>query len=184
MNAIQIYEPLGETPTMASHATLADHAATAGPVAMASPVPAAPGMPMPAGTGFVLRRSGARPVRFTGRHLGEVSGYRLGTPLWHELNLYQADDGRYVADIRVFAKAQGSKDQFHVAMVDSLEEALQVFEAYDPRADVAAEVAIDDPDLSPAELMVQAAALKVRVADAVSQYRAVLGAFLHQVQAD
>lgn len=130
---------------------------------------------------FTLRKSGARPISFSGRHLGHHNGYRVGSPLWHELNLYQTDDGRFVADIRVFTKAQGSKDQFHVSVGDSLEEALQFFESYDARADVPAELALDDDALSPAELLVQAAGLKARVADAVSQYRAVLSTFLAEM---
>jgi hypothetical protein len=130
---------------------------------------------------FTLRKSGSRPVTFSGRHLGHHNGYRVGSALWHELNLYQTEDGRYVADIRVFTKAQGAKDQFHVALCDSLEEALQFLEAYDPRGDVPAELALDDEALSAAELLVQAATLKARVADAVSQYRGVLSLFLAEL---
>ncbi len=130
---------------------------------------------------FTLRKSGSRPVSFSGRHAGFSSGYRAGTPLWHELNLYQTDDGHYVADIRVFSKAQGSRDQFHVMVADSVEEALQFFEAYDPRGDVQAEFDVSDPELAPAELMVHAATLKYRIAEASSQYKAVLASFLHQL---
>lgn len=158
MNVINVYEP-------AERAEALSTAARAPARSLSSSV-------------FTLRKSGARPISFSGRQLGHHNGYRLGSPLWHELNLYQTEDGRYVADIRVFTKAQGAKDQFHVAVMDSLEEALQFFEGYDARGDVPADIALDDEALSPAELLVQAAALKARVADAVSQYRAVLSAFL------
>jgi hypothetical protein len=158
MNVINVYEPVGERPPEMSPARGAARSLTA--------------------SVFTLRKSGGRPISFGGRQLGHHNGYRLGTPLWHELNLYQTEDGRYVADIRVFTKAQGGKDQFHVSVVDSLEEAVQAFENYDPRADVPADLALDDDSLSPAELMVQAAQLKVRVAETVSMYRAVLSAFL------
>jgi hypothetical protein len=158
MNVMNVYEPTERVETISTTAR-------------------APARPL-ASNVFTLRKSGARPVSFSGRHLGHHNGYRVGSPLWHELNLYQTDDGRYVGDIRVFTKAQGAKDQFHVAVADSLEEALQFFEGYDPRADVPAELALDDEALSPAELLVQAATLKARVADAVSQYRGVLSVFL------
>jgi hypothetical protein len=161
MNVINVYEPAGGTEAISA-------AARAPARSLSSNV-------------FTLRKSGARPISFSGRHLGHHNGYRVGSPLWHELNLYQTDDGRYVADIRVFTKAQGSKDQFHVIVADSLEEALQFLESHDARADVPAELALDDDTLSPAELLVQAAALKARVADAVSQYRAVLSAFLSEM---
>lgn len=130
---------------------------------------------------FTLRKSGGRPISFSGRHLGMQNGYRLGTVLWHELNLYQTDDGRSVADIRVFSKAENSKDQFHVHVADSLDDALSFLENYDPRIDVVADFEIDDPTLTPAELMVHAAALKYRVAETVNQYRALLGAFLNDL---
>ncbi len=133
------------------------------------------------GSAFTLRKSGSRPVSFTGRHLGFASGYRAGTPLWHELNLYQTDDGQFVGDIRVFSKAQGTHDQFHVLVADNVEEALQFFESHDARGDVQADFDLADPGLAPAELMVHAAILKYRIAEAASQYNALLAGFLHQL---
>jgi hypothetical protein len=130
---------------------------------------------------FTLRKSGARPIAFNGKQLGFQSGYRVGTPLWHELNLYQTDDGRYVADIRVFQKGEAAMDQFHVAVVETLDEAIAFFEGYDPRGDIVAHFCVDDPELSPAELMVHAAKLKYEIRDTTNQYRAVLAAFLHEL---
>ncbi len=127
---------------------------------------------------ITLRKSGSRPVSFSGRHLAFFNGYRAGTPLWHELNLYQTDDGRFVGEIRVYTKAEGSSDQFHVLVGDGLEEVLSFFEGYAPKRDVMADFDIFDPELAPAELMVQAAALKYRIAETENQYRAVLSGFL------
>lgn len=160
MNAIKVFEPVDDTP------------------GLSMPVEAQPKSRNLTSQVFTLRKSGGRPIVFSGRHLGQHTGYRSGTPLWHELNLYQTEDGRFVTDIRVFAKAPGSQDQFHVHVVETLEEALQVFESHDARKDVVAEFDLDDADLAPAELMVHAAALRYRIADAQSQYSAVLGAFL------
>lgn len=163
MNAIKVFEAIG------------DHAA------MASPMETRPAARPASGSVFTLRKSGSRPVAFSGRHLGQHNGYRVGSALWHELNLYEVDDGRFVADIRVFCKATGSKDQFHVHVVETLEEALQIFESYDARQDVAADFDLDDPDQTPAELMVQAAALRYRIAEASAQYRAVVASFLQSL---
>jgi len=168
MNAIKVYEAVVDHPEMAS--------------SFESRPPPRSGTHHP--STFSLRRSGSRPLVFAGRHLGQHSGYRVGTPLWHELNLYQTDDARYVVDIRVFSKAEGSQDQFHVSLVDSLDEALLAFEGYDPRGDVIADFDLDDRNIAPAELMVHAAALRYRIADAVSQYRAVLGSFLQSLNAE
>lgn len=130
------------------------------------------------GSVFTLRRSGSRPLTFSGRQLGSVNGYRVGTALWHEINLYQAADGRFVGDIRTFHKAPGSKDQFQVQVSDSLDELLSFFEEYDPKADVSADFDLEDNSLAPAELMVHAANLKYRLHEAVSQYKSVLAHFL------
>ncbi len=160
MNVVNAFEPLDESPAM-------------------SMAPEARPAVRSAGTVFTLRKSGSRPLSFTGRHLGSANGYRLGTPLWHELNLYQTEEGHVIADIRVFSKAAGARDQFHVHVADSIEDALHFFESFDARQDVQAEFDPADPQLAPAELMVQAAMLKYRIAEAASQYRAVLATFLH-----
>jgi len=81
----------------------------------------------------------------------------------------------------VLATPSGTRDQFHIAVVETLEEALQFFEGYDARFDVASDIPLDDDSLAPAELMVHAAALKVRVAEAVSMYRATLSTFLGEL---
>ena len=86
-----------------------------------------------------------------------------------------------MADIRVFSKAQGAREQFHVMVADNVDKALQFFESHDPRGDVQAYFDLADPDLALAELMVHAATLKYRIAEAASQYRAVLAGFLHQL---
>jgi hypothetical protein len=91
MNMINVYDP-------------ADRSAA--PATMDTPRTT---MRVGSSTIFTLRKSGSRPISFNGRHLGHTNGHRLGTPLWHELNLYQTHDGRFVADIHVFTKAQGSK---------------------------------------------------------------------------
>lgn len=112
---------------------------------------------------FTLRKSGSRPISFHRRHLGRANGYRVGTALWHKLTIY---DGRRTLRRRhmPLTKAQGSKDQSHVHVAESLEEAISFFEGYDPRVDVPADFDLDDATLAPAELVVHAAALKYRIA--------------------
>ncbi len=163
MNVMNVYEPVGERTGM--------------PIASEPRLSAR----VPSGSTFTLRKSGARPISFSGRQLGFQSNYRVGTPLWHELNLYQTEDGRFVADIRVFQKGEGARDQFHVAVVESLDEALAFFEGYDPRMDVTAPFSLDDPELAPAELVVHAAKLKYEIGETVNQYKAVLSSFLHEL---
>lgn len=135
-------------------------------------------------TVFTLRQSGGRPISFSGALLGHHNGYRVGTSLWHELNLFQTEDGHFVADIHIYTKAQGSGDQFRVHVAESLDEAVSYFENYDPRMDVIADFNLLDDSLSPAEVLVHGSALKYQVADTVAQYRSALGSFLKQLNGD
>lgn len=161
MNAISAFEPPADRP--AAHATLVE--------------------PEPAAGVFRLRRSGGRPVGFSGRLLARRSGLRPGAAVWHELSLFQTDDGRFVAEIRAATRAQEAGAHAHVHMADTLEDALGCFEQYDPRGDVPAGFALDDATLSPIELLAHAAALRFRIIDTVTQYRAVLGMFLADLNA-
>ncbi len=168
MNAIKIFDPVSES------------------VAMSIPVRRASERSIPeAGSHrFTLRRSGARPLSFTGQQLGQRSGRRAGAARWHELNLFQMDDGRYVADIRALTQGGGAEDQFHVHVADTLDAAIAVFEHHDARQDVQAGFELDEPGRAPAELMALAAALRYRIAEAVSSYRGNVAVFLAELPLD
>ena len=118
---------------------------------------------------FSLRCSGGRPVRFAGRLLARAAAAprRRGVA-----RIPPVPDRRrpIVGEIRAATRAQDAGGQFHVHIVDTLEEALAGFEQYDPRGDVPAGFEIDDAALSPVELLVHAAALRFRIMDTVTQY--------------
>jgi len=171
MNAIRIYEALPEAVPASRPA---------------QPLPrfdahAAFGLPPEDRSGpsqrFVLKRAGARPLRFSGVELGREES--RGDAPRYVLTLYRMDDGRHVAQIE--AQDAGGEAQHLVRVTGSLDEAMTVFEEHDPRGDVVADFALDEAGVAPAELMVRAAALRYRMADAVSRYRALLGSFLASV---
>lgn len=174
MNVINVHEPIG----------VYEAYGVEEPVSLRDPAPSfaraglARSERQAASGSFTLRRSGARPLAFNGRLLSRHSGERAGAAQWHELSLYETEDGRFVADIRVLGETHGNAGQFHVETFNELEDALRFFENHDARRDVVSDIPIEDAGLSPAELMVHAATLKVRVAEAQSGYRAVLSAFL------
>ncbi len=176
MNVINVHEPIGvyEAYGVDEPVSLRDAAPGFARVDRAAGLARAERQ----GGSFTLRRNGARPLTFTGRLVSRHSGERAGAAQWHELSLYETDEGGFVADIRVMGETHGNVGQFHVASFNELEEALRFFENHDARRDVVSDIPIEDAGLSPAELMVHAATLKVRVAEAVSGYRAVLSAFL------
>ena len=102
MNAVSVFEPVAERPAAHSRGNSL----------------------------FTLRRSGGRPARFSGRLIGQRSGLRPGAAVWHDLSLFQTDDGRFVAEIRAASRAHPAGEQFHVRITATLEEALTCFEQY------------------------------------------------------
>ncbi len=168
MNAIKIFEPAGDSVAMSIAAPRAERPLHDG-----------------GGDGFTLRRSGSRPLSFAGQQLGFHSGRRAGAARWHELFLFQMEDGRYVANIRALCQFGGGvEDQYHVHVVDTLEQAIATFENHDARQDVLAGFDLDEPGRAPAELMALAAALRYRIAEAVSAYRGAVAVFLAALQAE
>jgi hypothetical protein len=129
---------------------------------------------------FTLCISGRRPLSFMGRRLAHHAGH-AGSALRHELELYRADDGRYVGGIRVHLS--GAADRCYLRVADGLDEVLGFFESFDARADVPAGFEADDPALAPADVLLRAAALACRLADAQTQYDAALGSFLRGLDA-
>lgn len=170
MTSIQTYEGLPAAPATNGHGGYAP-----------APNDSAMTQSYAAGPLQVLRQTGGRPVSFHGRQLGHRNSYRLGTDLWFELNLYQTDDARFVADIRTFHKSAGAQDSYHVSVCDSLDEAVGVFERFDARREVSADFDPADPAMPPAEILAQAAALRYRLADADKQYKAVLSDLLYEL---
>lgn len=170
MSSIQMYESLAGSPATNGHGG----GAPAPSESVMAPSYAA-------GALQVLRQTGGRPISFHGRQLGHRNSYRLGTDLWFELNLYQTDDSRFIADIRTFHKSAGAQDSYHVRVCDSLDEAVGVFEGFDARREVSADFDPADPALAPAEILAQAATLRYRLADAEKQYKAVLSDLLYEL---
>jgi hypothetical protein len=174
MNAIKVYEALPDTVPASLHA------------AGQPRFDAGPGFGLPPqehmapSQRFVLPRLGMRPLRFSGVALGRESSRGSAAPAY-ALALYRMDDGRHVAQIEV--QEDGAETRALVQVAGSLDAAMTVFEEHDPHGDVAADFALDEAGVAPAEIMVRAAALRYRMADAASRYRALLGRFLAAVDA-
>lgn len=124
---------------------------------------------------FCLRRTGARPYQFAGREVAHVTGWNETSHLWHEINLFRDNQGRFVVDLRVFKKSTADQDMFHVVMVDSIDEAAAWLENYDPQQDVKVDIDFDGNTASMAEIALQAADLQLRILDAKRQYAAIVG---------
>lgn len=69
---------------------------------------------------YRLRRTGARPLAFTGTELCSAMSYASGTPLWYEVNLYSTKQDSFVVDVRMFTKAENESDMHRAVEVHSL----------------------------------------------------------------
>jgi hypothetical protein len=96
--------------------------------------------------------------------------------------LYRSANGGYAVQI-VALTPPTRPTRCHAAAVERLDAALTLLETHDAAADVcpgvsAPAVTLDDPSVSPAALMLQAASLQCACADVVRRYRIGVGAFL------
>ncbi|MGL4239964.1 MAG: hypothetical protein ACRCTI_02505 [Beijerinckiaceae bacterium] len=127
-----------------------------------------------------LRRDGRPPLRFEGRKLAEATSFTPGTSLWYEVGAYVGRDG-YVAAVKVFKKSPHEKDMHVAETFGQLPDMMTWLETYDPAHDVTVTGDLTDRRLSPAEAMVRAAALRQRMAEARSEYRAAAGDVLTEL---
>jgi hypothetical protein len=147
-----------------------------------------------------LRRDGMMPLRFSGRPIARHQGTPVQAAVWHDLGLYQVADGGYAVDIVARASAaagthgwpfrrDGAAVRCHAVLAATLEEALAVLEGHDAAADLcpgitAPAIVLDETIMSPATLLIQAAALNAALLDATRRYRIGVGAFLFRLARD
>ena len=138
-----------------------------------------------AGALIRLRRDRAPPLRFAGRLIAQQSGRFPQARLWHDIALYRAYGGGWAvaivawrADIDVTATVRCHADLF-----PSLDEAVQRIETHKADADIcpglaAPDIAIDDPRVDAATLLIQAVALDRSRRETERRYRIVSGTLL------
>ena len=131
---------------------------------------------------IALKRSGERPLQFTGTEVCNAMGHSLGTSLWFELNIYRASNDFYVTNVRMFWKSPSEKDQHIVASHDSLDEAISYLEGMDLRKLVASQVDVSSTSKTTAEIIFEAAELRQKIDVAERQYRSVLGDVLYELR--
>ncbi len=129
-----------------------------------------------------LRRTGERPFRFQGTELCSAIGWAQNITIWHEINLFRANTGKLIVDIRVFRKSPDEKDLFRVFELDTLEDAITLLENYDPTQDVLVDLPLDDPSVSLATLSLQGVVLRQKIEQTRRQYDALLGDLLHEIE--
>jgi hypothetical protein len=128
-----------------------------------------------------LRRDGQPPLRFLGAEIGHHDGHEPQAGLWHDVALYRDDAGGYV--VAIVARMAAGAARCHAVRADTLDAALTRLETHDAAGDLCPGVSApaldcDDPALSPATLIVRAAALRCALEDVERRYRIGVGRFL------
>ena len=70
---------------------------------------------------FTLRRTGQRPLRFTGHQVIEARSNPQAHQVWHDLNIYRTAKGRYVFELIARHAEPEQQDVFRVESFDTLE---------------------------------------------------------------
>lgn len=147
-------------------------------------VPPAPQMPSPIAEGQVhrLKRTGARPLKFTGHKLASEMSYVPGTSLWYELAIYKTADNQFVADIRMYTKSDEERDQFRAQKFSAMAELEEFLEHYETANDIdPCTVDLTGSDMPMSCLAVETARLRLRLEEARSQFSGLAGKVLFQL---
>jgi len=130
---------------------------------------------------YKLRRPGARPLSFRGTELGMAMSFSPDLPYWYEVNLYRTADQGFALAIRTFFQSEDEKDMVSAWSFESIGEAIDALEAYDPARDLRIGVDAGDPALTGPELAAHAMALRARTEEARRHFAGLVGEFLHQM---
>ncbi|MEM7568210.1 MAG: hypothetical protein AAF337_00305 [Pseudomonadota bacterium] len=132
---------------------------------------------------IILRRTGKKPLRFSGVCLCEATGYTRGGSFWYEVGLYRRETRGFVASVRLFTKSQGAQDRHSAVRVDSLSAALDYLESYDVTADVRGSIKNQAKTAAPAQDMLRAARLRGAIARYQLAYDSVCTHVLYDMDA-
>ncbi|MEO0411350.1 MAG: hypothetical protein AAF221_05865 [Pseudomonadota bacterium] len=145
------------------------------------------GTPAPAQSPLLeqcLRVTGSRPERFVGRHVAMATGWNNAVARWYEINLYEAQSGEIVCDVRLFNKTSDAHDLYRVAKVRDWRAAAAWLETYNPAKDLVCHVNVDDETLSAAEISLQGITIRQQILEMRTQFRTMVGDLLYQLKLD
>lgn len=138
-------------------------------------------MPPPA-MSYNIKRSGGRPLRFTGSELLMAMSYSPAVPYWHEINMYRTTEQTFVTAVRKFYQSEHEQDTVRAWVSVSLDQAIEKLMRYDAGYDIPVDQELLSPTASPAELAAKAVLFQARIADARHHYKSLVGEFLYDLE--
>jgi hypothetical protein len=128
-----------------------------------------------------LRISGGKPIHLKRPELlAQCSSWTDGAAAWHELVLYRRETGDYAVGATM-CRAEGG-DVFHARLFPELDSALSWLEAFNPTADLGADIDASDRRISTTEIALRAAALRQNADRVEQQYRVMIGELLYRME--
>lgn len=128
-----------------------------------------------------LRVAGSRPLRLHAQLIAEASSWTSGAPAWHEVAIYQRDEGDIVVALRTCTQPEGEGDVCHARQFVSLADAARWLGGFNPTADLLTDLDASDRRLSGIEIALRAAALRQRADRIERQYNAMIGELLFRI---
>jgi hypothetical protein len=131
-----------------------------------------------------LRISGSKPMHFQAELLAECSSWSAGTPAWHEVLLYRrVKTGDFAVGVKTCRASMGGNEVFHARTFADLDAALAWLQAFNPTADLGADIDASDRRISTTEIALRAATLRQQADRVEQQYRGMIGELLYRMDA-
>ena len=130
-----------------------------------------------------LRQSGGKPVHMQADLLAECSSWWAGAPAWHELSLYRRDSDDFAVGIKTCRGPMGGSDVFHARVFPDMEAAMAWVMAFDPTADLGADIDSSDRRISTTDIALRAATLRQQADRVEQQYRVMIGELFYRLDA-
>ena len=90
-----------------------------------------------AGMGEIwLRRDGKRPIQLHGICLVEAGSWQDDLPFWHEIGIFQLQDGSFAASLKTFFKDMAQLDVFRAERFASAHDVVTWLHSHDPADDL------------------------------------------------
>ena len=128
----------------------------------------------PPGERFTLRRTGRKPVRFTGWKMVEAQGAPGGAKLYYDLTVYRTSAAHFVAELIARRNLLDAADLCRVESFASLTELADWLENFACAQDVPVRPGLNAPDLPLALAMLQAVHLRDVIALVGEDYQDLL----------
>jgi hypothetical protein len=128
-----------------------------------------------------LRISGSKPIRMRAELLADCSSWSSGASAWHEVLVYRRQAGDFAVGIKTCRTSGGAGDVFHARIFADLDAALGWLQAFNPTADLDADIDSSDRRISTTDIALRAATLRQQTDRVEQQYRVMIGELLYRM---